>query len=76
MEFSKGSGHMFNKYVNLVLNTLTNNEHEKYLAFLSKKNQSQTQDAPSTSTQPAPSSLPAQTDTNLNQVEPKQEPAS
>ncbi|CAF0834997.1 unnamed protein product [Brachionus calyciflorus] len=37
MDFSKDSGFMFNKYVNLVLNTLTNNEHEKYLQYLGKK---------------------------------------
>ena len=37
MEFSKGTGFMFNRYVNLVLNTLSNNEHEKYLLF--KQNQ-------------------------------------
>ena len=37
MEFSKGTGFMFNRYVNLVLNTLSNNEHEKYLQY--KQNQ-------------------------------------
>lgn len=37
MEFSKGTGFMFNRYVNLVLNTLSNNEHEKYLLY--KQNQ-------------------------------------
>jgi bromodomain-containing protein 7/9 len=33
IEFSKGTGYMFNRYVNLVLNTLSNNEHEKYLQY-------------------------------------------
>jgi hypothetical protein len=37
MDFSKGTGFMFNRYVNLVLNTLSNNEHEKYLQY--KQNQ-------------------------------------
>lgn len=72
MEFSKGTGHMFNRYVNLVLNTLTNNEHEKYLAYLSKSNQTQDTTQPTPSTTP----LPSQTDTNTSQVEPKQEPTS
>lgn len=39
MDFSKGTGFMFNKYVNLVLNTLTNSEHDKYLQYLNKKEQ-------------------------------------
>ena len=33
MDFSKGTGFMFNRYVNLVLITLSNNEHEKYLQY-------------------------------------------
>ncbi len=37
MEFSKDTTPMYNKYVNLVLNTLTSNEHEKYLHHLSKQ---------------------------------------
>ncbi|RNA42835.1 bromodomain-containing 7 isoform X2 [Brachionus plicatilis] len=37
MEFKKDTGVLFNRYVNLVLNSLTNNEHEKYLQYLTKK---------------------------------------
>jgi len=36
MEFSKDSGTMFDKYVNFVLNTLTNNEHDNYLKTVEK----------------------------------------
>ena len=39
MEFSKGTTPMYNKYVNLVLNTLTNNEHEKYLQNVNRQKQ-------------------------------------
>lgn len=37
MEFKKDTGVLFNRYVNLVLNSLTNNEHEKYLQYLNKR---------------------------------------
>jgi hypothetical protein len=37
MEFSKDTTPMYNKYVNLVLNTLTSNEHDKYVHHLSKQ---------------------------------------
>lgn len=37
MEFKKDTGILFNRYVNLVLNSLTNNEHEKYLQYLNKR---------------------------------------
>ena len=42
MEFGKGTGFMFNKYVNLVLNTMTGNEHEKYLKYLKDKQEAAT----------------------------------
>lgn len=50
MEFSKNTTQMHQKYVNLVLNTLTNNEHEKYLAYLAKKQQQVQQQQQSTTT--------------------------
>jgi hypothetical protein len=39
MEFSKGTGAMFNRYTNLVLNTMTGNEHERYLKYVRDKHQ-------------------------------------
>ena len=37
LEFSKGTTASYGKYVNLVLNTATNGEHEKYVQFKAKK---------------------------------------
>lgn len=37
MDFAKSNSHTFKKYVNLVLNTLTTNEHEKYLNYLKER---------------------------------------
>jgi len=37
LEFSKGTTTSYGKYVNLVLNTATNGEHEKYVQFKAKK---------------------------------------
>jgi len=37
MEFSKGTTSSYGKYVNLVLNTATNGEHEKYVQFKARK---------------------------------------
>jgi bromodomain-containing protein 7/9 len=37
LEFSKGTTSAYGKYVNLVLNTTTNGEHEKYVQFKAKK---------------------------------------
>jgi hypothetical protein len=39
MEFSKDTTPMYNKYVSLVLNTLTNSEHEKYVNYQQKLKQ-------------------------------------
>lgn len=36
MEFAKDTGTMFDKYVNYVLNSLTNNEHSNYLKAAEK----------------------------------------
>lgn len=43
MEFSKGTSYKFDRYVNFVLNTLTNNEHERYVNYLANKKQQQQQ---------------------------------
>ncbi len=37
MNFAKSNSHTFNKYVNLIMNTLTTNEHEKYLNYLRER---------------------------------------
>lgn len=37
MDFAKSTTQMYNKYVNLMLNSLTSNEHEKYLTILKNK---------------------------------------
>ena len=37
MDFAKSNSHTFKKYVNLVLNTLTTNENEKYLNYLKER---------------------------------------
>ncbi len=43
MEFAKGTGPLFNKYLNHVLNTLTNNQHDKYLEAKNKSTQQNTE---------------------------------
>lgn len=77
MEFGKGTGFMFNKYVNLVLNTMTANEHEKYLKYLKDKQDREaaatsaasTQKVEPVKTESTSSPLPPTNDTTSQQVE-------
>ncbi len=39
MQFAKGTGSLFNDYLNHFLNSLTNNEHNKYLESQNKSDQ-------------------------------------
>ena len=50
MNFAKDTGVLFNQYVNLVLNSLSNKEHEKYIQYLAKKNQPAVKTEPTTTT--------------------------
>lgn len=65
MEFGKGTGFMFNKYVNLVLNTMTGNEHEKYLKYIKDR-----QDAASATTSTSTTTLvKSEQQSNENNIE-------
>ena len=68
MNFAKDTGTLFNQYVNLVLNSLSNKEHEKYVQYLAKKNQPVVKTEPTAAPAPEASTTVATTSTASSQT--------